>query len=65
MIDRFANLTACCDGNLSIENLERFQRAMREYEVFMAGMRELLAPLDEPRKLRDAAEIPLNEGGRK
>lgn len=40
MEDRFANLTAACGGQISIESLTRFQLAMREYEVFMAGIRD-------------------------
>jgi hypothetical protein len=42
MSDRFANLEACCGGIINPESLTRFQLAMREYEVFMAGMREML-----------------------
>ena len=47
MMDRFATLKKACGGSLSIEALTEFQKALREYEVFMSGMRELLAPLDE------------------
>jgi hypothetical protein len=39
----FPNLEACCDGKLNPEMLKRFQLAMREYEVFMGGMRRLFA----------------------
>jgi hypothetical protein len=45
MTDRFATLTKACGGALTVETLTEFQKAMREYEVFMSGMRELLAPL--------------------
>jgi len=47
-MDRFATLTKACGGALTIESLTEFQQAMREYEVFMRGMGELLAPIDEP-----------------
>ena len=50
MTNRFKNLEACCGGLISIEALTQFQLAMREYEVFMAGMREMLAPLPDPQK---------------
>jgi hypothetical protein len=45
--DRFANLTACCDGAISIEKLQRFQRAMGEYRIFIDGMKQMLAPVEE------------------
>lgn len=48
MTNRFANLEACCDGFISIETLERFQRAMREYEHLMEQGRALLAPVVTP-----------------
>jgi hypothetical protein len=58
MSNRFANLEAACGGVLNIETLTRFQLAMREYEDFMSGMRELLRPLTpeeaEQRKLEQA-----------
>ena len=44
-MDQFAKLTKACGGKLNVETLTEFQEAMREYEVFMRGMRELLAPL--------------------
>ena len=47
MTDRFATLMKACGGSLSIEALTEFQQAMREYEDFMSGMRELLAPVDD------------------
>jgi hypothetical protein len=50
MTDRFATLTKACGGALTIETLTEFQKAMREYEVFMSGMRELLAPVRDTRK---------------
>jgi hypothetical protein len=48
MTDRFANLTKACGGSLTIESLTEFQLAMREYEIFMSGMREMLAPVETP-----------------
>ena len=50
MTDRFATLTKACGGKLNVETLTEFQKAMREYEVFMSGMRELLAPVRDTRK---------------
>jgi hypothetical protein len=44
MTNRFAALQKCCGGSISIEALEEFQQAMREYEVFMDGMRQMFAP---------------------
>lgn len=41
MTDRFANLKAACGGSLSPETLTQFEAAMREYKVFMHGMREM------------------------
>ena len=46
MNDRFPTLMKMCGGKLNPETLTEFQRAMREYEVFMAGMRELLRPIE-------------------
>jgi len=48
MTDRFEHLKKACGGVLNPETLTDFQRAMREYEVFMAGMREMFAPVGEP-----------------
>lgn len=48
MTDRFATLTKACGGVLNIETLTEFQKAMREYEVFMDGMGQMLAPVDAP-----------------
>jgi hypothetical protein len=53
MTDRFEYLTKACGGVLNPETLTDFQRAMREYEVFMAGMREMFAPLRDTTKERD------------
>ena len=47
MADRFETLKKACGGVLNPETLTDFQRAMREYEVFMDGMRELFAPVGE------------------
>jgi len=41
MTDRFEYLKKACGGVLNPETLTDFQIAMREYEVFMRGMREL------------------------
>jgi len=41
MTDRFESLKKACGGVLNPETLTEFQKAMREYEVFMAGMREM------------------------
>jgi hypothetical protein len=43
MTDRFEYLKKACGGVLNPETLTDFQIAMREYEVFMRGMRELFA----------------------
>jgi hypothetical protein len=43
-MDDFPNLEACCGGTINPENLRRFQKAMREYEVFMRGLEALFAP---------------------
>lgn len=45
------HLEKACGGVLNPESLTEFQLAMREYENFMGGMRELLAPI-EPRARR-------------
>jgi len=50
MPDKYANLTKACGGALTIESITQFQVAMREYEIFMDGMRQLLAPADETEK---------------
>jgi hypothetical protein len=41
MTDRFETLKKACGGVLNPETLTEFQTAMREYEVFMSGMREM------------------------
>ena len=56
MTDRFKNLEAACGGVLNIETLTKFQLAMREYEEFMAGMRELLRPLTPEEAAERAAK---------
>jgi len=44
----FEALLKACGGVLNPETLSEFQRAMREYEVFMGGLRELLRPMSDP-----------------
>lgn len=44
MSDRYPNLEKCCDGKITVENLWRFRRAMREYELFVENMTRLLEP---------------------
>ena len=61
MTDRFANLTKACGGSLTIESLTEFQLAMREYEIFMGGMRELLAPV-EPQEFALAHQVDSLKG---
>jgi hypothetical protein len=57
MSNKYANLEAACGGVLNVETLTRFQIAMREYEEFMGGMRELLRPLTpEEAEARAAAQ---------
>ena len=46
--DRYEYLLKACGGKLNPETLIGFQRAMQEYEVFMHGLRQLLAPVDKP-----------------
>jgi len=40
----YPNLEAACGGVINPDTLLTFQKAMREYEVLMSGMRQLLAP---------------------
>jgi hypothetical protein len=48
MADRFENLKKACGGAINPETLAQFEIAMREYEVFMEGMRELFfGPCDD------------------
>ena len=48
MTDRFEYLKKACGGVLNPETLTDFEKAMREYEVFMSGMRELFfGPCDD------------------
>jgi hypothetical protein len=48
MTDRFENLKKACGGAINPETLTQFEIAMREYEVFMSGMRELFfGPCDD------------------
>lgn len=44
MSDRYPNLEKCCDGSNTVENLWRFRRAMREYELFVENMTRRLEP---------------------
>ena len=43
----FKNLEAACGGRINPETLTQFQAAMREYEVFMRDLRNLMAPKQE------------------
>jgi len=43
----YPNLEAACGGVINPDTLLTFQKAMREYEVLMSGMRQLLAPADD------------------
>ena len=43
----FPNLEAACGGRINPETLKQFQKAMREYEEFMAGLSVMLAPKEK------------------
>ena len=55
MTDRFEYLKKACGGVLNPETLTDFQIAMREYEVFMGGMREMFFGPEDAENL--AAEM--------
>jgi len=44
-MSKFAHLEAACGGSINPETLERFAKAMREYEAFMADLGALLGPV--------------------
>ena len=54
MTEPFATLQAACGGRINPETLAQFQKAMREYEAFMALGREMFAPV-EPGSQKKAA----------
>lgn len=41
----FPALEKACGGRINPETLTEFQQAMREYQEFMSGMRQMMAPV--------------------
>jgi hypothetical protein len=46
MSDPYKNLTAACGGRINPETLAQFQKAIREYEMFMVELGKMFAPID-------------------
>jgi hypothetical protein len=55
-MDKYQNLTACCDGLITVEKLERFELAMLEFEEFMKVAKKMFAPASKEELERRAAE---------
>ncbi|MBR1067470.1 hypothetical protein ABIF65_007689 [Bradyrhizobium japonicum] len=53
---KYENLTACCDGQITVEKLERFELAMREFKEFMGLAKQMFAPPSKEMLERRAAE---------
>jgi hypothetical protein len=49
MEDGYENLTACCDGKITIEKLKRFQRAIVEFNEFVRLGAEMCRPVSDNR----------------
>ena len=58
----YENLTACCDGTITVEKLERFELAMVEFEEFMKVAKQMFAPVSKKEQERRAAEDAMRVG---
>ena len=47
-MSKFENLEQACGGSINPDTLERFAKAMREYDEFMGGLGRLLGPVPAP-----------------
>ena len=45
--ERYPNLRQICGGNITLEQLETFKKAIPEFELFCEMMGRLLAPADD------------------
>jgi hypothetical protein len=52
MEDGYEDLTACCDGKITMEKLRRFQRAIVEFNEFVRLGAEMCRPVSD----RDQAD---------
>lgn len=50
---RYENLDDICGGQITVERLEVFRRAIPEFHLFIDNMRRLLAPLDNSEGVAD------------
>jgi hypothetical protein len=53
MEDGYEDLTACCDGRITIEKLKRFQRAIVEFNEFVRLGAEMCRPVSDRRAQGD------------
>ncbi|CUT11568.1 hypothetical protein BF49_2648 [Bradyrhizobium sp.] len=56
MKSKYENLIACCDGEITVDKLERFELAMLEFKEFMGLAKQMFAPPSKETLERQAAE---------
>jgi len=54
---RYANLEDICGGQITVERLDIFRKAIPEFHLFIEMMGELLAPLDDDDDIPDTSSV--------